>query len=163
MEHVGKPRVQAGLVCYAPSTILERHTLTRTYAPSRSLAPPLAGCLATSLTQDKIVFCKPKDLHKWISEEALPTYWGGKDATVYSPKYVLHISFPPYPCACQRVCEGECMQMYVCVWGGEGRWAVTCTVHCGYTGTWRRLVYRARKMSSMKPMQPKHLHDKRRV
>jgi hypothetical protein len=37
-------------------------------------------------TQGKIVFCKPDDLHKWIDEEALPTYWGGKDATAYSPK-----------------------------------------------------------------------------
>lgn len=36
-------------------------------------------------TQEKIKFCKGKDLHKFIDVEALPTFWNGTDTTIYSP------------------------------------------------------------------------------
>ena len=39
-------------------------------------------------TQSKVQFCKVEELGRWIAPAALPSFWGGLDQTIYSPRYV---------------------------------------------------------------------------
>ena len=37
-------------------------------------------------SQEKVRFCNSSELSTWIDAHALPVYWGGEDATAYTPR-----------------------------------------------------------------------------